>query len=332
MKILLKILSATFVACLCLGSHSFAYELPGIKGKAPAPAPKVQILAPIQISEIDYDAHYRQIYGEVSLKPGVYRIINLNSQNCLGTYSAGSGFLGFKLSQQNCYFGTPPEMALIPTIEGKFTIRREHFNGINLPMKYCATVARNVLIGPSDIDFVNCDLPLNSSEWGQAGIEDQKFRFASVGNGGFEIRTNDEKCFAVRDASKEHGAGVIKWDCTGGADQRWKPEFVRPISTPSEIEALGNKYWYLRGNSFFLARPVFNISYTGNPIRKISSPNDNGKQCAVACLDEAMCKGFSWRPKHVDNSFGTQSSCTLYSGITMMNNVADGTLSGIIKR
>ncbi len=299
-----------------------------------------QIFAPIMIAEIDYEAQYKQLYGDVSIKPGIYRLINLNSQNCLGIRSENIVPV-YKMKQGNCrqesWYATMHsqywryDIAIMPTNDNRFTLRWES-SSTDRSFFDCASVARNVFIGAADIDFIPCDLPTNSNDWGDAGVEDQRFKLLAVGNGFYEIRTNDDKCFAVRDASKEHDIGVIKWDCTGGADQRWKLEYQKPIASAKEIKSLELKYWYLRNKAFHLAKPVWNISYTGNPIRKTSSANDNGKQCAVECLDEAICKGFSWRPNYVDKTYGTKASCTLYSSITMTSSVSDGTLSGLIKR
>ena len=52
----------------------------------------------------------------------------------------------------------------------------------------------------------------------------QLIKFIGSGSGSYEIRTmisGDKSCLGVSGGSKEPGAAVIEWECTGAADQQW---------------------------------------------------------------------------------------------------------------
>lgn len=292
-------------------------------------------IAPLKFAEKDLTEVHRNLYGQDQIAPGKYHLVNLNSQLCMTTDLAG--ILGPKYVQKTCSGNglvQPDEVrmqiAILPTNDGRYTIRFDAYSGFNKGASHCATVARNVIFGAPDIDLLPCDLPINSNEWGDAGVEDQRFTFRQVGNGYFEIRTSDNKCWAIRNGSKSHGEGIIKWDCTGGADQRWKAEFIDANLTPKEIDSLRVKGWHLRAGGLKLAKPVGGWYFQGSQISKTQSANDNGKSCATSCLDTASCKAFTWRPAALDNTCNGQSCCALFSSVYSSQMLNDNSYSGVI--
>ncbi len=294
------------------------------------------IIAPFQFADMDVNVLHKNLYGDLPVKPGTYSLVNLNSQSCAKiahkSIPPNKLELGFCSHPSLDYFSKMEgNVSILPAPDGSYTLRSWR-SGSENGLRECLTVARGVLIGASDIDELYCDIPVNNSGWNFVGTPDQRFRLLPTGNGYFEIRTQDNKCFAVRDASKGLGAGIIKWDCTGGADQKWRADFMEPINRPLEIEALNQNFWYQVGNQFFMAKPIGGKVIQGKQIRKFANPNDNGKKCGMHCLDDASCKAFTWRPTVLDNSCNGQSCCSLFSSVTNMSTPNDGSYSGVVIR
>lgn len=314
---------------------------------SPARAQLVPFVLPLQIQEIDYGAHSKAIYGE-GFAPGVYTFRNLNSDLCAFLEESEhltNGIVKDHLVQGNCSNNAAWMIILPSKTIGEYIIKFPRKGAVNYSygterLEKCASVARGVIFGAPAIDSLKCDLRLNAISWADIGVPDQSFRFIPVGGGYYEIRTNDQNCWALRDASKEHGAGIIKWQCTSGADQRWKIEpynyygyqDLLGLGLPKEVNALAEKNWYLRGASFVRAKPVGGWNYSGSLISKLPSDNDSGKKCAISCLDNATCKAFSWRPIAIDNSCNGKNCCSLFTSVYRTQSINDGSYSGLISR
>ena len=80
-------------------------------------------------------------------------------------------------------------------------------------------------------DTLCIDLPYGSTDngislglWSNDESDARKFKFIDNGDGTYTITTrctNDQSCFGVMADSKESGADVIQWPCTGNDSQKW---------------------------------------------------------------------------------------------------------------
>ncbi len=85
-----------------------------------------------------------------------------------------------------------------------------------------------------DLDYGKSDNGTNIQLYTDTASDAQLFKFVDNGDGSYTIctkNTNDESCIGVTAASKEDGANVIQWVCSGSNDQKWKLVVkVDPIS------------------------------------------------------------------------------------------------------
>ncbi|MBQ8926685.1 MAG: RICIN domain-containing protein [Oscillospiraceae bacterium] len=127
------------------------------------------------------------------------------------------------------------------------------------------------------------DLPYGSTDngtsiglWSNDESDARKFKFVDNGDGSYTITTKctgDQSCFGVIADSKDEGADVIQWTCTGNNSQKW---YVSMVLDPlqgeliRDFDRLNNTYagaWAIKsdlqdGALLFGDREV---TYTGLP-------------------------------------------------------------------
>ncbi len=76
-----------------------------------------------------------------------------------------------------------------------------------------------------DLDYGKADNGTNIHLYTDTASDAQLFKFVDNGDGSYTIctkNTKDESCLGVTSASKEEGANVVQWSCSGSNDQKWK--------------------------------------------------------------------------------------------------------------
>jgi len=207
--------------------------------------------------------------------------------------------------------------ALIPTTSNEFTLRgmtgQDPETG---RLMYCATVARNVVIGPARIESLPCDLPPGAGNWGDAGAHDQRFRLRQVSYhrnyGVYEVVTSTGECWDVRDQSREAGAEIVQFRCNGQGNQRFELRFSGSLPG-EESEFLGVRGWTF--DSYGVLRnvePVPNVNLPGHDYLSLPTDNDHGVSCAARCAGDDRCRASSWVRPGVQ---GPQAMCWLKDAV-----------------
>ena len=76
-----------------------------------------------------------------------------------------------------------------------------------------------------DLDYGKADNGTNIHLYTDTASDAQLFKFVDNGDGSYTIctkNTSDESCLGVASASKDDGANVVQWSCSGSNDQKWK--------------------------------------------------------------------------------------------------------------
>lgn len=231
-------------------------------------------------------AHFKQ--GQCQLSESDPRMASLSSQD-RASYA------------QN--YAKLTEYWVLPHPQGGVTIRSQQSVGQDErdpapgQIPNCATVARNVWVGAPRVDFLACDIEPGRSEWRFAGSADQRFT-PVVRNGGnitFAFSANDKTdCWALRGGSRDRGTDVLMWECTGGADQVYALEFVRPVEPGTEAALLDTGTWYRTPIGHFWTRGAGGVGLQGTPYEQFETVADNGTYCARRCAELDRCKAWTW--------------------------------------
>ncbi|MCZ8323148.1 MAG: PAN domain-containing protein [Novosphingobium sp.] len=245
--------------------------------------------------------------------PGFYRLRNLHSGLCLVVRPRtkavpGVGIPGLPdnlahMAQEPCDQGPAlarlSEFAVLPHLVGGYTIRTTVEIGSDRPaapgqITACATVARGVILGPPRIDFHPCDIDEGRSDWSFAGVADQRFSLVPRSAGNFTVAIGGGDCWALRNASREPLTDVIRWSCTGGADQVYGLELVRALPAGTEAGLFRADTWYPTASGYRWIRGAGGVSFQGAPYSQFDTANDNGAYCAKRCAELDQCKAWTW--------------------------------------
>jgi hypothetical protein len=242
---------------------------------------------------------YRALYGEQGPAPGIYSIQSLDTVFCMSPRML-NGRLGYTTFGEPSYFGMHncgdvlTQVAVLPHPLGGYTLRNANLEGDR--RGYCGTVARGVVFGPARIDYLACDMPADSNSWGRAGGADQRYRFKRVSKDIYEIRTEQkDECLDVQGKSRDMGAAIIQWACTGASNQKFTLRLESPINSGREEVAqnlaLG---WAVGPDGPQRALPVRGVNMPAYDYVNYHTANDGGKECAARCVADTRCKAFTW--------------------------------------
>lgn len=230
------------------------------------------------------------------------------------------------------------EFWVLPHPQGGVTIRTEQPVGEGEreagpgQIVNCATVARGVLLGAPRIDFHSCDVEPGRSEWRFAGAGDQRFRAVVKPGGNVTFAIGESNCWALRNGSRDLGTDVLQWECTGGADQVYSLDFVRPLDGGIETSLFPADSWYPTASGYRWIRGAGGVSFQANPYAQFDTANDNGAYCAKRCAELDQCKAWTWMgPGYVANSadpprcmWFDQVSTAISRGEAMMTKLRSG--------
>ena len=125
----------------------------------------------------------RQLYGSVAIQPGVYKIRAMHSSMCLGMTDRDVPYLGQWPCQGGNEIENSTRLRIMPRPSGGYTIQIERY----IFGEFCATVARDVIVGAKAVDVRRCDGGDTDARCEEAGARDQVFRFRRAGSGAYEI-------------------------------------------------------------------------------------------------------------------------------------------------
>lgn len=286
------------------------------------------------------------LWGFLPLKPGMYRI-----RPKLGGLCASMSQFNDKLEQSHLVLGdcsayprgsSIDVFALIPHPTGGYTIRTNAAPNMNQGMSqyrgilHCATIARGVVFGPARIDVRGCNFADGVSDWTRVGIMDQQFLLQPVTGGAYAIkgRSNDEQdfeCWAPRGGNTGMGADLIRWSCTGGADQQFQLEWVAEIDT-SEAPTLNAQNWIWTPDGYRRTVAADGVDIPQGDLTSFETIADNGAYCMLACSRERQCRAWTWKAAL---GLKNKPSCTLKSQISVPVNGGPDALgrmfSGIVR-
>lgn len=176
------------------------------------------------------------------LAPGNYVIKPLHTINDpslrIGGFDSDAAFVTSHTVLWRTHSHSDDSFMVTPHREGGVVLR--FWNPHRADRDGCATVARNVALGPARIDLPRCDAAANARSRCDVGAPDQRFYPRAVGPNVYELRTGDGRCWDVRGAGRDEGTDLVAWDCNGQAQQRF--EFMpaldangRRLELPEEV-------------------------------------------------------------------------------------------------
>lgn len=268
--------------------------------------------------------------------PGIYRFSPAYNDLCLGVQWSVWPEQPYVM-QLGC--GNAPDIAVMPMarasgagFSGYYTFRAPSQIDAQGRLSRCATEARGVIIGPPRIDILPCDLQPGESEWMFAGGRDQKFSmndgYTRAGRRTFGVVRirSVQKCWTLRDSSRETLGDVVFETCAELQNQAFNIRYVGPITTPGDLAALNRIGWRPGppGEPMRLAHPVRDVDFPGNDYASDATSDDYGQSCATRCAADGRCGAFTWTPRAegqpamcwLKTTWGAPQSRTgMYSGI-----------------
>lgn len=197
----------------------------------------------------------------------------------------------------------------------------------------CAGIARGVLIGPPRVDFNPCGMPaFTGGDATHRGDLDQHVIMVRTGGNRFRLRTNEGRCWTVQGGNMSPGTQLVMEPCDGRAGQVFAFTRTGPVIDGPNQQAADRFGWMpVRGGDAFLQpdrfRRASGIDMPGQDIASMTTANDRGQQCAVACAANAQCRAFTWVQAGVQ---GDQPMCWLKNGLPgQVPN--SNTVSGILR-
>lgn len=252
------------------------------------------------------------LYGSHNMRPGYYRLKPLHSGKCIIEGSANWPQLP-NLIQWSCdhpYLQRTTVIALLPHPSGGYTFRLENNLGPQPSdrdaaanqLVRCASVARGVVFGPPRIDVHNCDIAVGMGDWAFAGVDDQRFDLLKAGPGNYAINpvSNPDQCWAIRDASVSNKADVIRWNCTGGADQSVQFEWIKAFEPTLEAALLNRLRWYSINADMVRLSPANGVELQGPNTSSFETIEDSGSYCMRRCAELKDCKAWVWNSAGFD--------------------------------
>lgn len=277
---------------------------PAIEKPAPPVAQPVQSLTAEQ---------QNALYPPGPLRPGWYRIRSQHSGLCLTVQPPFDLDRNYHFRQYPCVDAEPlgrmKRIALLPQGWGMYTLRTNESvvdgrAAVPGAISNCVTVARGVLVGPARIDLRGCDLPNGNGDWTFAGIADQQFSLVRAGGDSFEIRPSEvglsitlrrvDNCMAVRDASRDTGAHMIKWPCNGNAEQRFLFEYLGPIEAGVEEPLLAAHNWGFSPTGQVRLKAAPGVMLSAADFNSFETINDQGAYCMRSCAADSRCVAWTW--------------------------------------
>lgn len=232
----------------------------------------------------------KDIFGESGPRPGIYTIKSIHSRHCIINRVTNVFTLTQALRTHACNDYTTAQTAIIPHPNGGYTMRVVYYNHGNNPFDICYTVARNVVLGPSEITTTNCGTPQNATSIGFKGLDDQRFTFKKVIGNTYIINTNNGECWDVRNQSIDAGSEIIRWACTGNANQKFELTYNGSLPENEDTAALSSiGYKSSPADGLWRMNYIPNISFTGTPYASFETKKDNGQECARLCLAQSKC-------------------------------------------
>ena len=280
----------------------------------------------------------RQRAQATAPQPGIYKLRALHSQLCLAP-TAAFGRVDF-LHTVSCD-DEAAEVMLLPHPSGGMTVRADlTHTRVSSRRTRCATVARNVVLGPPAIDVLPCDFEgLGSNRsWCAVGRFDQVFHFRRVGRDVFAIHDSQtespdangvgDQCWDVRGASQDIGAETIRFECNGEAQQAFEVRSIRPIDAPDEAACATAQGWRSTPDGPRRAVPVVGVDLRGGDYVAEPTANDEGRACAARCADDLRCRAFTWVAPGVQ---GKDAMCWLKDTVPAAEPAANVIASGIVR-
>lgn len=170
-----------------------------------------------------------------TLAPGNYIIKPMHTINDpavqVGWFSSDFAAVVPYAGLRRIYERSDYSFMVTPHREGGVVLR--FWNPRHADWDACATVARNVALGPARIDLPPCDAAANARSRCDIGAPDQRFYPRAVGPNLYELRTGNGLCWDVRGAGRNDGTDLVAWDCNGQPQQRF--EFT------AALDANGNR-------------------------------------------------------------------------------------------
>ena len=306
-------------------------------------------------------AQKEALLGREPFRPGVYQIKPVHSGLCLSHVWTNGGRVAPFLMQQACPAATAPstqqaahEFAILPHPEGGYTVRpygalmvgfaASLFRDYRIPdengvapvtaerMSLCATVARGVWIGASRIDVHPCDVPAGAPLWVHAGVDDQRFRLASVGGRTYRFQPWTEsgspgQCWSVAGASRQIGQDLVRWECNDGADQSFELIYVRALAAGLEAETLTRAGFSASPDGPRRLPKARGVDLQGGNYFAFETIDDQAAYCASRCLSENACVAYTWKASGFDT---LKPLCELKSSIPTPGYRGDATQSRVI--
>lgn len=234
--------------------------------------------------------------------PGDYQLSPVSNPSlCMGFTGTSTTVRQPYLTLQPCpAIAAPSDLSSSPTAAFVSLVVVPHPDGGHrLTVRgACATVARGVVFGPPAIDVLPCNVQASGTP-ALDGALDQRFTLVSRGPSTFELRTQSGKCVVPQGGPRELGTQLIEADCIGRTDLAFTLTSAGPVMDQRDRDAMALFGWTHIGEA---SRIVTNPTARFVPNRALATPtyttltthNDAGRSCAIACLSDARCKGFNW--------------------------------------
>jgi hypothetical protein len=139
-----------------------------------------------------------------------------------------------------------------------------------------------------------CEAPPAARSMCEAGTDDQRVYPERLGDDVWRLRTSSGRCIDVRDRSTAGGAELIEFDCHDGGNQRFRLRWTAELPSPEGRQCVKDQGWAGASDGWWRAKPVASVNFYGGDYGWAPTPDDGGRECARACIEQPRCKAYTW--------------------------------------
>jgi hypothetical protein len=267
----------------------------------------------------------RELSRPAGPAPGMYfmRLPDMPEGFCFGQVRASGRedfFSMVRCGQDGTLIAVLPNPLRGP---GAFTLRPAGAGAGSL--RWCATVARDVVLGPAAIDVRNCQSPADARDECERGWHDQSFTFRQLGPRRFKIGTVNGECVAWREdlVARE----LAQLACQDSTEQVFDFIYQGPVTAPVDKACIAQHGWVDTPAGWVYAAPIAGVNFYGGDYANKLTLDDGGRECARLCVQDAPCRAFSWVRPGVQ---AAEAMCWLKNVIPAASADAN-TASGIVR-
>ena len=204
------------------------------------------------------------------------------------------------------------DFVVLPHAAGGFTIRSgnewparglEGRNAANRLLS-CVTAARGVVFGSPGMDVWACEQPPGGPRYEVIGTNDQRFFFKPVGPAALHrfnilvgpVTDQARKCVTVRGGGRQVDTDLAVEDCNDAPSQVFEFNYLAGVAKwrDDEASALAQGWVHQAKFGMLAAIPAKGVVLMGGDFDKMTTSDDEGRACAVTCVENSECKAFTW--------------------------------------